>query len=388
MAASTNWRDTYGPNPICARCSKYHPHFPCAPQPLMEMWCALCLRTGCGGACQQARKTARPSALIRAAPVAAGGGGGGAEAEIARLRALLAAERAEVARLRALPPAAVMGELPVAVEVMDPVARLEGEEVSEPVVRPELEVREVSEPVARVVVAEVSEPVARPAQTAITYMSSLEDLRRAFVESHPGWTFRKVTYYGCEYTVPSPPQSDPRCRTYKGDADRAPWVVEWWVYIYDKTKEVCVPELGKGTDFRDQVQDSMDAYRRLYMAETFWSHYTGLCKKQRAEKEKQAALQKETRAKAMAAAEVKRSLAEEQAIRAAQKLLAARTSKICTLAEKERITSQEAEAVLSHLSPAAGYQKDTRLALQVINRYAAEAGVRVEDAVTILREYV
>ena len=69
-----------------------------------------------------------------------------------------------------------------------------------------------------------------------------------------------------------------------------------------------------------------------------------------------------------------------------------RTSNICKekisgLASRASITNQEADAVLAHIYNSKGYTKDTLLALKVINRYATENSIRVEDAVTVLREY-
>lgn len=93
------------------------------------------------------------------------------------------------------------------------------------------------------------------------------------------------------------------------------------------------------------------------------------------------------REQAAAARAAAKTAAAERAAAKARAEAAAHSRKICALVEKERITNQEAEAVLAHFAPAGGFQKDTRLALQVINRYAAEAGIRVEDAMTILQEY-
>jgi hypothetical protein len=275
-----------------------------------------------------------------------------------------------------------------------PLVVREEAEVSEPVARPELE---VMDPVVHLEVSDVSEPVVRPelevaepvAATVITYNSSMEDLRKAFLETHPGWTF-PITHGWSKQLYPSPPLGDPRLKkgAYMGDPDKSPWVLEWYYFIYKMTKEVCKGELGADLVLREQIQPAVCFFRNLEAAVAVWDHYTGLCKKQRAEKDKQAALQKETRAKAMAAAEEKWRLTQERAAQQARVEAVARANKISALAEKERLTSQDAEAVLAHLAPAGGYQKDTRLALQVINRYAAETGVRVEDAVTILREYI
>lgn len=66
----------------------------------------------------------------------------------------------------------------------------------------------------------------------------------------------------------------------------------------------------------------------------------------------------------------------------------ARVTKISALATRESLTQQEAEAVLAHLQPTGGFQKDTLLALQVINRYARANGIQNADAETVLREYL
>jgi hypothetical protein len=79
--------------------------------------------------------------------------------------------------------------------------------------------------------------------------------------------------------------------------------------------------------------------------------------------------------------------AEEAAATMRRVCEANRARKISALAEKERLTSQEAEAVLAYVNPKGGYQKNTLTALQVINRYASACGIRPEDAIVVLREY-
>jgi hypothetical protein len=65
-----------------------------------------------------------------------------------------------------------------------------------------------------------------------------------------------------------------------------------------------------------------------------------------------------------------------------------RTEKISELAKRESLTQQEAEAVLCHLDPTGGYQKNMLLALQALNRHAAANKIRVEDSITFLLNYV
>jgi hypothetical protein len=61
---------------------------------------------------------------------------------------------------------------------------------------------------------------------------------------------------------------------------------------------------------------------------------------------------------------------------------------ISTLATNEHLTQREAEAVLAYIAPTCEYyEKHTLTALQVINRYAAEKGIRPEDAIVVFREY-
>jgi len=52
------------------------------------------------------------------------------------------------------------------------------------------------------------------------------------------------------------------------------------------------------------------------------------------------------------------------------------------------LTEQEAEAVLAHLDPSSKFKKDTLLALKIFNKFATEHKIRVEDAITVFREYI
>jgi len=83
-----------------------------------------------------------------------------------------------------------------------------------------------------------------------------------------------------------------------------------------------------------------------------------------------------------------RALAEEIVAERQHAAHMARVAKISALAVRESLTQQEAEAVLAHLSPAGGFQKDTLLAFQVINRYARANGIQNSDAEVVLREYL
>jgi hypothetical protein len=63
-------------------------------------------------------------------------------------------------------------------------------------------------------------------------------------------------------------------------------------------------------------------------------------------------------------------------------------AKLSALASRAGMSQEEAGAVLCHLAPNTGYQKNTLLALQSINRYASINGIRPEDAVIVFREYL
>jgi hypothetical protein len=103
------------------------------------------------------------------------------------------------------------------------------------------------------------------------------------------------------------------------------------------------------------------------------------------ESERAATLARAAEAAATSAAERQQYAADSALILAHEKHIA-RTAKVSALATRQRLTQQEAEAVLAHLDTSTGYQKDTLLALQVINRFAAANGIRPEDAMVVLRE--
>jgi hypothetical protein len=67
--------------------------------------------------------------------------------------------------------------------------------------------------------------------------------------------------------------------------------------------------------------------------------------------------------------------------------LVQRSNRISALATKTSFTEQESEAILAHLQISCGFKKDTLLALKALNRFANENGIRVEDAVVVIREY-
>ncbi len=67
---------------------------------------------------------------------------------------------------------------------------------------------------------------------------------------------------------------------------------------------------------------------------------------------------------------------------------AQRLTYISSVATDGPFTQQEAEAVLAHIFSSEPYQKNTLLALQALNRYAREKGIRVEDAITVIQEWV
>lgn len=65
-----------------------------------------------------------------------------------------------------------------------------------------------------------------------------------------------------------------------------------------------------------------------------------------------------------------------------------RSKKITRVAQDTCVEEDEAEFILAYLTPNSGYRKCTLAALQTINRLAAGWQIRVEDAITVLREYV
>jgi len=64
-----------------------------------------------------------------------------------------------------------------------------------------------------------------------------------------------------------------------------------------------------------------------------------------------------------------------------------RKEKIATLASAERLSVKESEAVLGYILPSSGYNENTLLALQVLNRYAANVGCSVKEAVEYMALY-
>jgi len=63
------------------------------------------------------------------------------------------------------------------------------------------------------------------------------------------------------------------------------------------------------------------------------------------------------------------------------------SKKISSLATKASLTEQEAEAILAHLDPSSKFKKDTLLSLKIFNKFATDHAIRVEDAITVFREY-
>jgi hypothetical protein len=63
------------------------------------------------------------------------------------------------------------------------------------------------------------------------------------------------------------------------------------------------------------------------------------------------------------------------------------SNRISALATKISFNVHESEAILAHLYPSDNFKKDTLLALKALNRFANENGIRVEDAVVVIREY-
>lgn len=74
-------------------------------------------------------------------------------------------------------------------------------------------------------------------------------------------------------------------------------------------------------------------------------------------------------------------------VRRAHQEAMVRTTKISALAERERLTFQEAEAVLAELG-LKGCQVDTLVAMQVFSRYASENRITPTQAERVLRRYL
>jgi len=73
------------------------------------------------------------------------------------------------------------------------------------------------------------------------------------------------------------------------------------------------------------------------------------------------------------------------------------SNRLSTFASKTSLTEQEAEAILAYFIPVdntyspdanLGFKKDTLLALKIFNKFATEHKIRVEDAITVFREYI
>lgn len=65
-----------------------------------------------------------------------------------------------------------------------------------------------------------------------------------------------------------------------------------------------------------------------------------------------------------------------------------RLERILTLTKYRNFTQSEADAILAYIYPVAGFNKDTLVALKALNRYATSNGIRVEDAITVIKELV
>jgi hypothetical protein len=281
----------------------------------------------------------------------------------------VAVARRKAAELRAQLAAL---EAAIAEHHADPVARLEEVEVMDPVARLE-EPAEPADPVARLEPVAPADPVAR-LEAAVVVPPTLEELRQQFLAAHPE-----------------------AARLWKMPAGASSWGDQLftdylnfvWEAVYSLEKEEGVP---KGTFKLLQQIESQDFSYHLRLTGTEYSYSQ--------HRARPAFTEAACAARAAARAEQERRKAAAEAARARAALppelrfAAFRARKVSAMAEKERLTSQEAEAVIEHLQPEVlrrqmprVFQKDTRLALQVINRYATEAGIRVEDAMTILREY-
>jgi hypothetical protein len=195
---------------------------------------------------------------------------------------------------------------------------------------------------------------------------TLDELRDLFLLAHPDYSFQPV----CNETMLAPDNSNgPRC-------------LEWQRYIWDSARSMAA---AVGQTATSNFQRSNDPYRDLYIAEEMYSRtrksviaaIPGLERQHQAFKD----------ARTPNPEELQR-IREERIAEQKHEAAMARCQKVSALATRLLITQQEAEALCAHIQPTGGYQKDTLVALQVLNRYATQNGIRVTDAITVISEMV
>lgn len=251
-----------------------------------------------------------------------------------------------------------------------------------------------------------------------SYPPTLEDLRKSFLALHPGYEFgvairstvhpyNPITYAPLEPVGGIDTQGNkilaprPTCHS---NGVRC-W--EWIWYIYERAKAIA-QEAGVGLP--PDGQYSNDPYRRLYIAETM---YWELCNKNKvvtaeAYRGRQQERERTIQMKKNAEEKYERDLLLAKEWQAKGNIMVneipqwgkngslinayhramTKEQRLSKVSDKAKITKEEAEAVIAHLSSSSdGFKKDTLLALKALNRFANENGIRVEDAVVVIREY-
>jgi hypothetical protein len=253
-----------------------------------------------------------------------------------------------------------------------------------------------------------------------SYPPTLEDLRKSFLALHPEYEFGPVQYSSGPPFIPThygpiDPISKGGMFQYRGTRCQ-----EWIGYINIHTKilseEAGVPIPSAGYN---------DPERPLQIAE---SQFLQLCKNKaltigaRLEREKyreevtrsqrerkdrqdkELSLAKEWAAKTgwKSQGEPLHAITsglsvEDMRVIGAYRTAIRHSNRISTFASKTSLMEQEAEAILAYFIPVdntyspdanLGFKKDTLLALKVLNRFATEHKIRVEDAITVFREYI
>jgi len=267
-----------------------------------------------------------------------------------------------------------------------------------------------------------------------SYPPTIEDLRKSFLALHPGYEFGVALSGSARTICPLEPV---------GSIDRWGNLIrdhfglithpiitqngvryeEWIKYIHERAKLIA-EEAGVLVPKEGQMSD--DPHRRLFIYVQMFNEICGdpnVTQAKRLEREKVreegkrlAQERKERQEKELAAAKEwalktgwkskgehmysrQLGISEEDArlMQAYQTFIRCsseeearvvkRLSRISTLVKKSSFTEQESEVILAHLYPSDGFKKDTLLALKALNRFANENGIRVEDAVVVIREY-
>jgi hypothetical protein len=241
-----------------------------------------------------------------------------------------------------------------------------------------------------------------------SYPPTLEDLRKSFLAVHPEYEFGILVFKnwaGIETKYHAPKEQiggtsvwDDPCSDICHAQGRR--FQEWINYIYNQTKLIATEAnvtiaLPKESELLPQRWTG-DIFQpppiqRLIRVE---DAYFQLChnpevtpaKRFAREQARKAKIHMERKRKEKLAKAIKRH--EEELAKTEKRRAIIRSKKISSLATKASLTEQEAEAVLAHLDPSNKFKKEALLALQVLNRFATEHKIRVEDAITVFREYI